>query len=375
MELRRILFIAEGQLGDLLILTPALRATKKTFPSAFISVLLLQRRRYDSPDSTAGMLPVYSPHGGTAVVLLANPNVDEVLEIDRHALRSLRGAARIRSESIIVREIRKRNFESVVCTFPQDRFVLWAYASGAKVRVGQRRQALWRLLTHTPDILKSDGGVLKYYCNLVSAIGAKAESFATEYSVPEIAQQRAAELLDARDLKHVPCLIAVHPGASGSYRIWPPERYAALIDLLQARSGCKVLLCGSVFDQQAVSEVKRRVRTNVEVINTGESVAELAALLQKCALCISNNSGPRHLAIAVGVPSLAIIPQFDDREWKIYEDDRRCATLQGTQRCPACPPGRCLNLIPENESYGSHCMRMIEPGTVLSKTNQILAFY
>ena len=356
----KILVIAEGQLGDLLVLTPALRAVKTSFPHAFLAVLIVQRRRYAGGAATRESWVLRrGSHEGTAAVLGENRYVDEVIEVDRGTLRTLHGLARIRAEAGIVRFLRAQKFDAVVGAFPEDRFVLWAWVSGAGTRVGQRQQKLFPLLTHSPDIRKEEKGVLRYYCDLVAELGASAESYATEYRIPGAAQRWAEEFLRQSRLEGASGLVAVHPGASGPYRVWPPERFAALIDGLQREGKASVLLCGTDYDRAAVNEVRRHLRTPVQEINFGESVARFAAVLARCRCCISNDSGPRHLAVAVGTPTLAFMPRFQDRSWKLYEDECRNVVLQGAQRCPACPEGICRDAIPQGESLGSFCLRMI----------------
>lgn len=372
MDPRRVLFIAEGQLGDLLILTPALRAMKSSFPSAFISVLVLQRRRYGaSSDSHSIITP--SPEEGTSVVLTSNPNVDAVTDLDRAQLRRLGGLARIQAERAIVNNIRSGKHDTVICTFPQDRFALWAFLSGAKTRVGQRQQGMRFLLTNTPDIQKGEIGVLRYYCGLVEAVGAEIGSHKTEFAVPQRSRDWARDFFHRNGLSGISALVAVHPGASGPYKAWPPERFAGLIDELQHDGNVRVVLCSSEFDRPIVEGIKRLLRSQIAEVDTGRSVADFAAILERCALVVSNDSGPRHLAIAVGTKSLALLPKFSGREWGIYEDEERAALLQGDRQCPACPVGHCRNIMAENADFGSHCMRMIETGQVLSRAREMLA--
>lgn len=373
MEPRRVLFIAEGQLGDLLILTPALRAMKSSFPSAFISVLVLQRRRYDSASPGTRSIINPSPATGTSVVLTSNPHVDSVTDLDRAGLRALKGFARLQVEVEVVRYIRSGRYDTVICTFPEDRFAIWAFVSGARTRVGQKQQGMRFLLTHTPDIHKHETGVLKYYCALVESVGARVGSDKTAYAVPQYSRDRARDLFDREGLSRVQAVVAVHPGASGPYKAWPPDRCAGLIDDLQRDGSVRVILCGTGFDRPIIMSIKQHVRTRPVEIDTGGSVADFAAILERCSLCISNDSGPRHLAVAVGTKSLALFPRFVDREWAVYEDDDRAPIIQGMQPCPACPPGVCRNIMPENVEFGSHCMRMIEVGRVAMKAREMLA--
>jgi ADP-heptose:LPS heptosyltransferase len=370
------LIIAEGQLGDLLILTPALRALRASFPSAFLAVMVVQRRRYtEIPEGTKNIIR-HNFQGGTTAVLRDSHFVDEIVEIDRNALRALRGRARVMAEMRIIQYLRAKKFDLAITTFPEDRFAIWAFASGARIRVGQRKQKLAFLLTHAPDISKEKKGVLRYYCDLARAAGASIASYTTEYRIPAAAQAWAEDFLRANKLDHAARLVAVHPGASGPYRIWPPERFAMLMDALQSGGMARVLLCGTDHDRATAAEVKKHLRTEVIEVtegSSGENVARLAAILQRCQCCISNDSGPRHLALAVGTSSLAFMPRFQDRAWKIYEDDGKSVVLQGEQSCPACAEETCRNIVPAGEVYGSYCMRMISMERALAAATQIIS--
>ncbi len=359
MSIQRILFCAEGQLGDLLLLTPALRATRESFPRSRITVLVVQRRRYGANGGSPGVVLRLSSGEGTAAVITDSAFVDEVIEVDRPLVRSLKGLARLRAEWEIVRFLRKAKPDLVFCTFPQDRFVLWAFLSGARLRVGQKRQGLSRLLTIAPDLERGRGGVLRYYADLAAAAGADVRHYGTEYSVPEPARAWAEDLLRAGSVRGTVPLVAVHPGATGPYKVWPPERFAALIDGLQASGVARVILCGSDFDREIVRSVRERLTSGALEVNPGGSVARLAALLERCALTVANDSGPRHLSLAVGTPALAIISRFQDREWGIPEYGKSSVLLQGAGICPDCPEGECNNIVPPGEKYGSTCMRMI----------------
>ncbi|HMK38233.1 MAG TPA: hypothetical protein VK569_02755, partial [Bacteroidota bacterium] len=77
----RICIIAEGQLGDLLILSPALRALRESYPAATLTVLALQRRSYGDGPATPGHVLREDPPGGTCAVIRSSPHVDRVAEI------------------------------------------------------------------------------------------------------------------------------------------------------------------------------------------------------------------------------------------------------------------------------------------------------
>jgi heptosyltransferase-2 len=364
-------FLCEGQLGDLLILTPAVRAVKDVFPAVKITAVILQRRSYDGSERSENIFHS-GPFSGTSSVLADNPNVDHVLEIDRSHLRSLWGFKRLAAEMQIVGRLRALKPDVIICTFPQDRFAIWAYLSGAGMRIGQSNQKFAWLLTHKPDIEKEVIGVRDYYLTLAESAGARSQSIDTDFSIPEDADIWADNLFRSFTIPETQIIVAVHPGASGPYKIWPPEYFARVIDQLQNGMGCRVILCGTAFDEDVVAEIRRYVQTTVTEIKFDHNVARFAAILKRSRLCISNDSGPRHLAVAVGTPSVALMMRDQDRQWQIYQDDENNIVLLGEKACPACDPSPCRHIIPENANYGSLCIRTIPVERVLHAVQMIL---
>jgi heptosyltransferase II len=374
--LQRILFLAEGQLGDLLLLTPALRATKESFPDSFISVLVVDRRPGPSSKPNPFQELEASDAERESSVLSTNKNVDELLVVNRQSLRLLRGVKRIKAELAIVRSLRKKRFDAVLCTFSEDRFAIWAFASGAKTRIGQKSQPLHRLLTHTPDIHKAEHGVAAYYCELVKQLGATVSSETTEYHIPAKSMSWTHDFLLSRNVPSDRPIIAVHPGASAEFRIWPPEHFAAAIEHFTNVFGATVLLLGSIYDKPIMNAIKERLRVPVIEIDEHGNISNFAAILQRCSLCISNDSGPRHMAIAVGTPSIALFRLHDEiiREWSIYEESSTIAILKGKTQCPACSTV-CLDRVPEGERFGSFCIRLITVEEVIQKAESMLSLH
>ncbi|MBP1655859.1 MAG: ADP-heptose--LPS heptosyltransferase [Bacteroidetes bacterium] len=416
----KILILAEGQLGDLLLLTPAVRSLRNGHPDARITVLIFHRHRapltggtesgrlsHAGRTQTGGLAhagrtqPGRSAHAGgtqagrsahaggtpgftgppdlvtpadgsgTSAVMTLHPCVDEVLEVDRPRLRALHGLGRLRGELSVLKAIRARRFDTVLCTFPEDRFAVLAFLSGASVRVGQKQQSLSWLLNRRPSIDKKMMGVREYYCALAESAGGIVESRQTEFRIPASADAAALQRLSEAGV-HEAGWVAVHPGASGDYKIWPPERFAALLAGLQ-RHRIRAVLLGGTGDGEILEAIRRAMSNPVPVIRTGTDVALLGALLRRSALCITNDSGPRHLAVAVQSPSLALFRQFHGIEWKIYPESAECATMTGTQSCSACPPSACLDRTPGGEQYGAVCLRQLGAEEVLGRALDMIA--
>ncbi len=209
MELKKILFIAEGQLGDLLLLTPAIRSVKKSFPQSSISLLIIQRRNNNFNVERINSIEDILTRNSTNP-LSNNPNIDDIFVINHNAMRVIKGLKKIKLELQVIKFIRQKKFDAVICTFSHDRFILWASTSGAKIRVGQGRQSFSFLLTHKVNIKKEEAGVLNYYLEMVKAIGAKSDSNKTEYYIDEKSKNWFKQFADENNLNDKK-LIAIHP--------------------------------------------------------------------------------------------------------------------------------------------------------------------
>jgi ADP-heptose:LPS heptosyltransferase len=298
--------------------------------------------------------------------------VDDVVNIHRDILRSLGPVRRLAAEVALLRHLRSISPDVVVCSFPDDRFLLAGRITGATVRVGQLRQPLRLLLTHRPDIQRSDQGVLNYYGDLVRAIGAELHSAATEYSVPPGCREWVRETLQKEGIGDGDRVVVIHPGATGEYKIWPPDRYGVLAETLGKDAGVRPVICCGAGDEDIVRLVRDHAHGAAPVIRTDTDIGLLGALLERAALCLSNDSGPRHLAKAVGTPTLALFRHHHDREWMAYPPSDQCVVLQGRGNCPVCPAGRCLDRTPPGERWGSYCLRFLTMEEVITQARDML---
>jgi len=366
----RILFIAEGQLGDVMVITPALRAVKESSKSSFVSILLLYRRKYTETSKFEDAVIRKSSFKGTAEVFLNNPYADEVLELDRGALRTLKGFKRFKAELENIKNLRRHKFDTVICTFPQDRFALYSFLSGAKNRIGQKKQGLGFLLNYRPDADQNTLGVLKYFCSLLSPLGLKCNNEDTIFNIPDADKISAEKFYRENNLQNSKCVAGVHPGSSQHDRKWLPGRFAELINFLKNDSKAEVILFYSDYDIPYINEIKKNLSVNIIEAKT-KTLSELASLFSKCTLCITHSSGPRHLAAAVGIKTLGIFDKCDDIRWAIY-DKARHPVIKTRVPCAVCPVDRCLGIIPDGEVYSSYCMRDIKTGDVISKAKEMI---
>jgi ADP-heptose:LPS heptosyltransferase len=130
-------------------------------------------------------------------------------------------------------------------------------------------------------------------------------------------------------------LAALHPGATDGRRRWPPEHFAAVGDGL-AGAGVRVLVTGSEVERRVVDEVVRRMRHPATPLVDAVSIAGLAAVYARCAVVVSNDTGPRHLAAAVGAATVGIYWCGNLINAGPLTRTRHRPHLSWTVHCPVC---------------------------------------
>jgi len=307
----RILLIKFCCLGDAVLMPPALRALRQTFPKARITMLCTPR---------------------TIAVFEGSEFLDEIV---RFPLTGTRGFGEFLASGFAfletLRDLRSRRFD---LTIDFDNYYNWTtflgFAIGAPVRVGFDPPGQGRrfLLTH-PVPYAGDRHMVEFYLDLSRAIGADTPDKSIEIAIsPELthwAEERLSGLGLARD-GHP--LVALSPGRSEAWHFirWPEENFVAAAESLHRQHGAHVLLMGG----KAEVEITRRIaamlsaRQVPSLQTTGTTTLEQSeALMKQADLLICNDSGPMHLGAGVGVPTLAVFGPANPARWGPYGSRHR----------------------------------------------------
>ena len=277
----RILVIRLDRIGDVVLSTPVLAALRAQFPHAAIAMMVRPACR----DLIAG-----------------HPHVDEVIEYDKEgAHRSV--AATIR----FARRLRRQAFDAAFVLHPTNRSHWIPWLAGIPVRVGFARKSAW-LLTHRVPHRKQEGArhEAAYTMELLRCVGATEAPLQPRLPPPSPAAVARIDAVLAGSARPGARLVAVHPSASCISKRWMPDRFAHVADRLVAEQGVRVCIVAGVGDAQP-AEAMAQAMTQPALNLAGRlTLAELTALLGRCALLISNDSGPVHVAAAVGTPVVDI---------------------------------------------------------------------
>ena len=154
-------------------------------------------------------------------------------------------------------------------------------------------------------------------------------------------------------------MVAVHPTANWQLRCWPARRFAQMLVLLLERApGAHVLLLGTPRELEVLQRVGAEVRKNggdgtrVHLVHDLD-LRTLMGLVARCRLFIGNDSGIFHIAVALGVPAVAIFGPGDRKRWGAYPISRAPLAAVGGDGLPCipCPQEACI--------YDSECLRRI----------------
>ena len=358
-------------MGDSIVLTPALKAAKESLPGVHITILLFHRRKYINTDLTGNPYIENTNYSGTAEIFKDNPNVDTVLELDRKAMRSLGGFARLRAEWNCIKYLRRQKFDAVISTFPQNRFVIWSFFAGIKRRIGEKGQQFGFLLTDKPAIKRSDAGVLNYFCELLKPLGVISKNKDTYYHTPEDEIVNAKKILDNLNISRDKKLLIVHPGASDNDRQLPPAAMSDLLTMIKVKNDVNVLFAYSEYDAEYMKSLQGICDDKLISVKT-DTISGLAGILKHANAVLVHNSGPRHLAAAIGVKTIGLLEKYDDTMWKIYENDEIHAIVQSQKSCELCSNGKCGGFIPDGEKFGANCMHDIDVNEIYSSIVRII---
>jgi ADP-heptose:LPS heptosyltransferase len=293
-----ILAIRLDNVGDVIMLGPALRAVKETVPDARLSLLA-------------------SPAGATAAPLL--PWIDDVM-ICRASWQDVGGRIPFdpEREQQLIKVLSERKFDAalIFTSFSQSPHVpgYVCYLAGIPLRAGESKEFSGGTLTTELHSAPDELHQVERNLRLVEHLGFVAKDRQLKIEINEDARATVWKLLSARGLNVADPYIIIHPGASAQARRYPAERFGTLARLL-TRRGWPVLLTGVEKEALMIEEIFERAPDAHCIVGT--KLAEYSALIEQAALVICNDSLPMHLADALRTPEIVLFSGTDfEEQWR-----------------------------------------------------------
>jgi lipopolysaccharide heptosyltransferase II len=334
---RRVLCVRLDGMGDVLMTTAAMRALREAGAGARELTLLT------------------SPAGALVGPLL--PDVSSTIAYAAPWVKT--DAANADADAAIVERLRAERFDAAVVFTVSTQSALPAalmcYLAGIPLRLARCRENPYELLTDwVREDQAGDGAAPRHevqrQLDLVAAVGGDATPRPLAVAVPPTALAHAATDLRAAgvDVRRRSWIV-MHPGATAPSRRYPADGFAVAADSL-ADAGVRIVFTGSPDELALVDSIRERMRNPAASLAGRLSVAALAGVLQHAPLVVTNNTGPAHLAAAIGTPvvDLYALTNLQHMPWmtesRVLFHDVPCKGCLSS----VCPMGHhaCLALVP-----------------------------
>ncbi len=327
----RILIVRLSALGDVVHALPLLDALRRARPEAHIGWLVEAK---------------------AASLLVDHPQIDRLWIAPRHEARQLRlegrGLAGLRRYLEVARELRRADYQLTIDAQCNLRSSLWTRASGAPHRIGfappfTKEKAHW---WSTLRVAAPREGQLKAHRNLelLRPLDIDVRDARPQIHIPESAREITRAISG-----HGSRWVALHPGVSGfgAIKSWAPERFASLARQLREERGSRCLVTWGPGERELAEEVVAASQGAALLAPETSSLVELAALYEACDAVVGGDTGPLHLAAALGVP---VVGLYGPKDPAVYGplDGRTgvaSATVWKNVHCSPCKLRRCNNVI------------------------------
>jgi lipopolysaccharide heptosyltransferase II len=352
---RRILLLRLERIGDLLMAVPAIRAVRALAPASQID------------------LAVGSWNASLAAAI---PGIDRIETVDAPWLA--RGAASSGALLQRARAWRQRRYDLAINFEGDIRSHVLMRLSGATRRIGFDMAGGGPVLTDRVAFDPTVHTAVNAIRLVAHAFGAPAAALADEWlaasrggrpriDIPAAARERATALLASARRP----LIGVQAGGGRAIKQWPPERFGAVAAAVARAHDATIVLTGAASDRLLIDEARRALPPSARVIDvsTVTDLLDVAAIVERLDLLITGDTGPMHVADAVGTPVVAIFGLTTPVRWgplshrsRVVRIDLPCSPCNRVRR----PPERCVGIVPD-------CLSGIGPEAVIAAASDALA--
>ncbi len=315
---RNILLVQLGDIGDVVLTTPTIRAVKETYPDARVSIL------------------IFKPYGS---LLASDPNVHEVVETAR-----IRGSLfhRMRASVAFARHLRQKHYDLVIDLRTGDRGAILSFLTGAPVRVGCQgiKRQFWHEILFTQAIRDLKVAPPPVHpgadqsLRVVREIGIDTADSTPQLYIAPGGRLRASALLAEVGLAPGTNMVTVNPFSRWKYKEWDNAKWGEVIDRLWDARRIPAVLIGSAEEAAGCQEIVAGHKGRAINLAGKTTLGELAAVISMSSLHLGVDSAAPHIAAAVGTPTVTIHGPSDWRAWRIVNE--RHKVVSSAMDCVPC---------------------------------------
>ena len=304
----KILIIQLRRIGDVLLSTPVIRALKTHFPKSHIA-FLVEREASD--------------------LLTLNPYLSELIILERERYKNPLYSLKK------IWQVRKRGFDLVIDFLGNPRTAYISFLSGAGRRIGH--DIPWRRLYY--NLLIKDDGRPKYSAahklEALKILGIDASDPKPDFRISEESGIFSQRFFQQAGVDPGKLIVSLSPTSRRHFRRWHLQRFALLSDWLISRFQATVLLVWGPGERGAVEGVEGLMKQKPVISPETEDLFQLGAILRECDLHIGNDNGTKHIAVAMGKPTITVYGPQDPVNWT-YPEPARHKFLKKKVDCPDC---------------------------------------
>lgn len=350
MKNQRILIVNPFGIGDVIFSTPLVEILKEKDPSCFIGYIC-NRRAYE--------------------IIKSNPKIDKIFVYEKDDYRKTWEESRIECLKAVwnfLKTIKKEKFDCAIDLSLGYQYSLLLRLIGIKNRFGFNYRKRGKFLTAKITIDGfSDKHVIEYYCDILKFLDIDATDFKISPKVYVTAQdvEWADDFLKANGASKDDLLIGVIPGCGASWgmdarhRRWDRSGFAKVCDGLIERYGAKVVLLGDKHEVEISEDIKNRMKNRVIMACGKTNLRNFLGIINRCKLIITNDGGPLHMAVGLGLNTISIFGPVDEKIYGPYpmnnghivisKADVRCRPCYKKFKYKICENRTCLTSIKADE--------------------------
>lgn len=315
---KNILLIQLGDIGDVVLTTPTIRAAKETYPDACVSIL------------------VRKPYGS---LLVADPNIHEVIEAEK-----IRGGlpCLLREYAAFTRRLRQSRYDLVIDLRTGDRGAIYSFLTGAPVRVGCQgvKKQFWHELLFTKTIRNQKIAPSPVHpgadqsLRIVREVGMDTADSIPRLHIVDNDKARAKALLTEAGVTVEGGIVTINPFSRWKYKEWCNEKWGKVIDRIWNEHRFPVVLIGSPEETVACRVIIAGREGRAFSLAGKTTLGEMAAVISMSRLHLGVDSAAPHIAAALGTPTVTIHGPTDWRAWRIANEHHRI--VSSTMDCLPC---------------------------------------
>jgi ADP-heptose:LPS heptosyltransferase len=343
-DIKKILIIQYGPIGD-----------------GILNQAVFANIRREFPHMKTCYLVDYQPW----TILKDRPEIDEFLIYKRSSKKGLVNYLKyLLYDLSIILQVRRKKFDCIIDLIGKPKSFWVTLFSGVKYRIGRRTRG--RTIAYNYFYQPSaDKYTVDQRLASLELFGLKNRDSMHRISYPEEEREFARKFLDSKAIKKEDMKVVISPNQDNPSRQWLPESFTRLADLIIRKYGAKIIFVWGPGEYDHTLKIRNAMEFHEKAfLIPPTSVAQMTAIIGMSSLVIANCSGPKHIAVGLGLPVITIAGPTNSNVWNNPLNPLNQSLQAWEVSCVPCEK----NICPREKHY---CMEAITPGMVMKVIEQI----